>query len=212
MNPEVPPVQAPPPAQVPQGNIINMGNLPAGGLFTIQNMAVVILAVLSLLSILGINLFNIFGNVLENVKYYIGPLIEDVIILFGNITGTAINASADVATGVAKTGIDIAGGTVHSVGNLLENRPNPGKVGPTELDITINDARIPNSIRLPEYDNGASPIQKPISANKSAWCLVGEYQNKRGCVEVGEADKCMSGQVFPNQQMCLNPNFTQNRP
>ena len=42
------------------------------------------------------------------------------------------------------------------------------------------------------------------------YCLVGEYHNKRGCIEVADGDKCMSGQVFPSQQLCLNPTLTQN--
>jgi hypothetical protein len=54
------------------------------------------------------------------------------------------------------------------------------------------------------------PIQNPISSGKSGWCLVGEYQSKRGCVEIGANDKCMSNQVFSSKELCLNPTFTPN--
>jgi hypothetical protein len=54
-----------------------------------------------------------------------------------------------------------------------------------------------------------NPIKNPITAGKQGWCLVGEYQGKRGCIEVSEHDRCLSGQVFPNQKMCLNPTLTQ---
>ena len=60
----------------------------------------------------------------------------------------------------------------------------------------------------PTPDNSTNPIQKPISSDKSNWCLVGEFQNKRGCVAVTESDKCLSGQIFPHQAMCLNPTLT----
>jgi len=68
--------------------------------------------------------------------------------------------------------------------------------------------------RPPSYgdDTTANPVQNPISSGKSQWCLVGEYENRRGCVEVEDANKCMSGQLFPTQQMCLNPTLTTNAP
>jgi len=44
------------------------------------------------------------------------------------------------------------------------------------------------------------------------WCLVGEFNKKRGCVPVADETKCLSGQVFPNQAMCLNPTLTANVP
>jgi hypothetical protein len=65
-------------------------------------------------------------------------------------------------------------------------------------------------VNEPEPDTTTNPIQKPITSSKSNWCLVGEYQGRRGCIEIGENDKCMSGQIFPSQYTCLNPNFSQN--
>jgi len=40
----------------------------------------------------------------------------------------------------------------------------------------------------------------------AGWCYVGDYNGVRGCVDVNEHDKCMSGQIFANQSSCLNPN------
>jgi hypothetical protein len=52
--------------------------------------------------------------------------------------------------------------------------------------------------------DSAAKIQNPISSNKISWCFAGEYQEKRGCVEVQDQSKCLSGQVFPSQQACLS--------
>ena len=35
-----------------------------------------------------------------------------------------------------------------------------------------------------DMDISENPIQKPISSNKINWCLVGEYKNKRKCIDV----------------------------
>jgi hypothetical protein len=136
----------------------------------------------------------------------------------GYSTGTVINTSADTVSDVAKTSIDIAEGSVQNIGNLLisasgETSP-PAPPASVEkekekeksLEETVQKKEPKTS--EPNPDNSSNPIQKPISADKSSWCLVGEYQNKRGCVPVTESDKCLSGQIFPNQAMCLNPTLT----
>jgi hypothetical protein len=56
-----------------------------------------------------------------------------------------------------------------------------------------------------QSDTSDGSMQKQISSNKNAWCLIGEYQNKRGCVSVTEDDICMSGQLFPSKEKCLDP-------
>lgn len=40
---------------------------------------------------------------------------------------------------------------------------------------------------------------------KAGWCFVGEERGFRNCVEVGENDKCLSGDIFPTNQVCINP-------
>jgi len=43
--------------------------------------------------------------------------------------------------------------------------------------------------------------------NKSGWCYIGNYSGYRSCSKVGEADKCMSGDIFPTHDVCVNPNL-----
>ena len=42
---------------------------------------------------------------------------------------------------------------------------------------------------------------------KSGYCYIGEDRGFRTCIEVGETDKCMSGDIFPNKEICINPNL-----
>ena len=59
---------------------------------------------------------------------------------------------------------------------------------------------------IPEADDATSQTQrKPIS--KSGYCFVGEDKWFRSCIEVGEGDICMSGDIFPTQAICINPNL-----
>ena len=73
------------------------------------------------------------------------------------------------------------------------------KTNNVDLSLTKFD-KPPPSYSVPKNDVSENPIQKPISADKRQWCLVGEYDNKRKCIDISEHDKCMSGQVFPNEK------------
>ena len=185
-------------------------------MFSNKNIIIIILAILLILSFLGINLLAIFGNLIQTIVAIFGPLVNQIFSIFGYTAGTVINKSADIAGDTAKAGIDIAEGTLHSVGNILRDA-SQGHVAnhaKASLDNALNNAKPPavNPPEPPKPDAPENPIQKPISSSKTGGCLVGEYKGRRGCIEVGEQDQCLSGQVYPEQKICLNPALSQNPP
>jgi len=233
---------SPPTFTTPSPQPVSSGD--GGGIFSnIFYILLIVILVLSIFTFLGLNLLNIAGNVNENAVRIFGPTLEKVLKNLGYSSGELLNESSEVAADVIKTGVDVADGTLHNVGNLLNGGPNsdhrnynrkshdsekyhhhdrdhvekqitnkkdskPHHHTQSKLDTSINKSKIDK--HDPKPDSGASMIQKPISSKKSNWCLVGEHNRKRGCIEIGDHDKCMSGQVFPSQKMCLNPNFTKN--
>ena len=182
--------------------------------FISNNKIIIILSVLLILSFLGINMLDVVSNIIKAILALIGPPVAQLLAVFGYTSGTLINKGADVVSDTAKVGIDIAEGTIQNIGNILisassGNVPaNLTQINP--LDIKLNQDKQVSKPKQPTEDTTENPIQKPISASKSGWCLIGEYENRRGCIEVGEQDKCLSGQIFPNQKMCLNPTMTAN--
>ena len=172
----------------------------------IQNQTIIIvLLVLIGLSFLGINIFTIVGKFIENLLAIFGPMFAQIFSIFGYTTGSVINKTADVVGDVAKTGVDVAEGSLQSVGNILKDvsRKNVNPATAQGLDSALNTG--PIQYTEPKPDATTNPIQKPITSAKTGWCLVGEYEGRRGCVAVGESDKCMSGQVYPSQGACANP-------
>ena len=185
--------------------------------FSNKNTLIIILVALLVFSFLGINLLNVFGNFIQTLTNIFGPLITQILSIFGYTTGTIIDKTADLGTDVAKTGIDIIEGTLHSVGGILKSasQQHVDDNAKRQLDQTINNGHVekqnaPEQPKAPEPDKTTNPIQNPITSSKTSWCLVGEYEGKRGCIEISEQDKCLSGQVFPQQKMCLNPTLTNN--
>jgi hypothetical protein len=61
-----------------------------------------------------------------------------------------------------------------------------------------------NAAQTAEYmaDDSSSCIQ---SVNKSRWCFIGEEKGVRNCVLLDNDQKCMSGDIFPSRDICINP-------
>lgn len=171
--------------------------------FSNKNAIIVFLTILLIFSFLGINIIKNIGDLLQHIVntilFFIRPLLSDVTFL----TGSAIDSTGDLVADASKTGIDIANGTVDSVGKLLIKASGHELAG-KDIDQSINRSTI-KLPPTPKPDSTTNPIQNPISTTKTNWCLIDEYEGKRNCVEIGESQKCMSGQVFPEQKMCLNP-------
>jgi hypothetical protein len=191
-----------------------------------KNMIIILLLGIILLTFLGINIFNKTGSFLIWLNQLLLPFISQILSFFGYTTGTLVNTTADAATLTTKTSLDILHDTIYDIGNLFkmgsESSINPklknklDKIDifaplpttsspppPPDLDQSINNSTVPSPI--PSADNTSSPIQNAITSNKMGWCLVGEYQDRRGCIEVSDINKCVSGQIFPDQQTCTNP-------
>ena len=169
-----------------------------------KNILIGALIFLLVLSFLGINLLSMLGGFYDSIVNTFGPIVYKFLALLGFTTGTVINKSADFVGDAAKLGVDLSEGAAHDVGDLFLNAAKPN----ANLDNVINLA--PVTLNTPSPDKSENPIQNPVSSNKTKWCLVGEYQGRRGCIEISEQDKCLSGQVFPEQKMCLNPTLSTN--
>lgn len=62
-----------------------------------------------------------------------------------------------------------------------------------------------------KYEGGKKSEVKPDDApskpgsSKGGWCYIGSYEGIRSCSRVGDSSKCMSGDIFPSQDVCVNP-------
>jgi len=74
-----------------------------------------------------------------------------------------------------------------------------------KLKNAINEPNMNNN--TPIADDSYSSIQHSFPSNKSGWCFIGEERGIRSCIEVGDNDKCMSGNIFPSQEICINPSL-----
>ena len=178
-------------------------------MFSNKNGIIIFLLILVILSFLGINMLSISGNLLEEMSKIFGPTFKNVASILGYSTGELVETTADVGADAAKFGIDIAEGSVHSVGKLLKSASEPGLNNDIKKNLELSLSRPKSTANTPEKSpepsQSADSIHRSISSKKGGWCFVGEDAGSRGCISVDEHDKCMSGQIFPSKESCMNP-------
>lgn len=163
-----------------------------------------------ILSFLGFNIFATLGNVTDYVEGILSPIVS----LFGFGVGETIKQTVNVSAKGAKTGINVAAGTVDNAVTLLEKSVGVKDVQFNRIDKksistekAINTAMTKKSeITVPEPDDATSSTQQ-FRKGKSGFCYIGEDRGFRSCIKIGEGDKCISGDIFPTNDICINPNL-----
>lgn len=69
------------------------------------------------------------------------------------------------------------------------------------LQKALNDASQSGGEVIP--DSSESRIQ----SGKPGWCFIGSDNLSRSCAEIGVNDMCMSGEIYPTKDVCINPNL-----
>ena len=118
----------------------------------------------------------------------------------------------------AKLGIDVAAGTVESGINVIQGQLDLDQSSPQQQQQTGNkymsniSSSLSTALADAEYnteplpDDATSSTQR-TSPGKSGYCYIGEDRGFRSCIEVKDDDVCMSGDIFPSQEICVNPSL-----
>jgi hypothetical protein len=51
------------------------------------------------------------------------------------------------------------------------------------------------------------PVPLQTSTLEHGYCYIGKNNNVRNCAKVSSKNKCMSGDIFPTMDLCINPNL-----
>ena len=163
-----------------------------------------------ILAFLGFNLFSFLGGVTDTTKDILSPLFS----FFGYGVGETVKQTTNVAAEGAKTAVDVAAGTVDDAVTLMEKAVGVKNVQFNRIDDkeTSTQNALDNAVKkqkssIPEPDDAGSVTQQSKSPPKSGYCYIGEDRGIRSCIKVGEGDKCMSGDIFPSNEICINPSL-----
>lgn len=73
-----------------------------------------------------------------------------------------------------------------------------------DLTTTLNTPTKKQEETKVQADDALSSIQ---GGGKAGWCYVGMQNGYRSCASVEASDQCMSGEIFPTQDVCVNPSL-----
>ena len=159
-----------------------------------------IIAIL-LLAFIGFNIFSYLAEGTDILTKFTAPLVN----LFAMITGdTAKTTVSNAGTGSKTIINNIEKGTVGSVDYLQKNikkttanTPNKSIVNTENVD-SLSDNKITNN-------NEPEPTR--TNTLNQGYCYIGKINDTRYCAKVSARDQCMSGDIYPSMDICINPNL-----
>lgn len=206
------PVSSPPAVSTPQVDITITPETTTGSssnAWFYLKYALVILV----LAALGFNLFFAVGDVTDSVLSFLSPILS----LVGMGVGNTVKGTAQTAAEGGKLALDVAAGTVTSATDLLQSQMTPGKQKVTKDSTRMSEQMTKKSesekqMRVnppPSADETTSVTQRNGKGRKGGFCYIGEENGIRSCLRVSDASMCMSGEIFPTKDICVNPSLRQ---
>lgn len=179
--------------------------------------------IILLLAYLGFNIFNYLAKGAETTNDVLSPGWTYIMSFFNygpTITPSEVqveNGNDDVPVADDQQGgskesapISAENATPHTASvskmspDSAHNQQGPDNAQNTSLNRALN---ISKHQELSKQDYVANDSYDSTQQGKAGWCYIGSEQGYRSCSQVGEADTCMSGNIFPTQDICVNPSL-----
>jgi hypothetical protein len=182
--------------------------------------------IIFLFSFLGFNIFVYLAKGTEEITSVFKPLVDGILALTAHISSIFVGvtaAGAKTIVGGTADVLDSGLSKIESGAEKVQEKTTPSSLqsqpvttnqtsgtNSTMDNNTLNKSLNAAKASQPqnsdyEADNSGSTIQS--GSGKSGWCYIGEDRGFRSCMEIGQNDKCMSGDIFPSQEICVNPNL-----
>jgi hypothetical protein len=190
--------------------------------FSWQTIIIIIL----ILALLGFNIFIYLAkgtsDVASGVRSIFGPILSFFGLATVNVANQAIQGAAQGTAAVAESVADVSQSATNAVKGAdakmgaIDGMPVQQQMQQQTLNRedalqhALSDASH-NISQQTQYDSDIMPSDATSSiqgsTGKAGWCYIGEESGVRTCAKVGVNDTCMSGDVFPSQDICVNPNL-----
>jgi hypothetical protein len=176
--------------------------------------------VVVLLGFAGFNVFKEMGLITDDVLEFIRPFMEWSTGILGTVSKQFVSTTSegtrtgiDIVSGAAKTGVNVIDDQVTGKGlddaSVVVPPSGGGNARQEAARATALTMKTGSQLNydIPEPDDSLSVTQKGKTSGKAGYCFVGEDRGHRSCVYVNESDTCMSGNIFPSKDKCINPNL-----
>lgn len=164
-----------------------------------------------ILAFLGFNLLTYVGKFSKFAGHVVDKLLDafrPILAYFGYGIGEVAKTTIDLTAKGSTKAIDVTAGTLTGGINVLQRGL---KKGGRTFDRDIGQGKEKQlkaqQTQYPLPDDAGSMTQSSKGTRKAGFCYIGEDRGFRSCISVGEGDECMSGDIFPTRDTCINPNL-----
>ena len=173
------------------------------------------LIIILILAFLGFNIFVYLAKGTQDIASFFGPLTQKLFGTTASIAGQTVDIAAEGAKAVVSgtattvnTGLSaVQDITPNNATSSIQSQPVQGQSTTRPSDSGLNKALNNSQEQNMDYQAVEASSSVHSGGGQSGWCFVGEDRGFRSCALVNEDDKCMSGDIFPSQELCINPNL-----
>lgn len=173
------------------------------------------LIVILILAVLGFNIFYYIAQGTQDIHEIFAPILAYFGGLAADTTKQVVNTAAVGVTGTTNTlastintGINTAQGSPIQANEMQNANNQLSNTFAGQTSVADNNTFTANLNIKPEEQIQAVQATSSLQ-QKEGWCYIGEEQEYRSCASVGVNDTCMSGDIFPTRDICINPNLRQ---
>lgn len=156
------------------------------------------IVIIIILGIIGLNIFKYLSDGIETIKEITSPLTS----VFADISKkVAVTSSENIGDGAS----EIVKTTSKTSKNIVDTSEKGSLTSISALQKTINTDNNKDDVEDDDvYDDDDSDNDV---TSKSGYCFVGKSKNKRYCSKLDSKSQCMSGDIYPTLEKCINPNL-----
>lgn len=172
--------------------------------FLNYKIAIFIFLLILILSFFGINIFTYLSNIVDYITTLLKPLFTKSSSFISNALRNILSVSyvgsrqiIDTGSETSKNIIDTSSKGLTSGIDLLENNLKQKKsvVNPENENILSDDVK----------NKEQEPMPVKSSSLTSGYCFIGKINDIRSCAKVTSKEQCMSGDIYPTKDICINP-------
>jgi hypothetical protein len=174
--------------------------------------------IILILSFLGLNLFSLAGDFMK----FVTDLLRPIAAIFGYTIGETVKETVKIAKKGSKGAVNITADTLTGGIDIIEKGLMGKKIigastggagtggastGTGGASTGTGGASTGTGAPIPDYAGSLTQANK--AKTKAGFCYIGEDRGFRSCIQVNDSDSCMSGDIFPTKEICINPTLRQ---
>ena len=173
--------------------------------------------IILIFAFLGFNIFAYLAKGTQTIADIFGPFFEKIFGVTLVATGKVVDVTAEGAKAVVNTTAGVLDTGLTAIQDITPNASKGSLPSQsvqstmTQPDIMANNSlnKVLNTHQTQQqgqdYQANEASSSVNLSGGKGGWCYIGEDRGFRSCAQVSASDQCMSGDIFPSKDICVNP-------